>query len=327
MNKSIKKESKHAFVSMGQKYGIPSKLINEHLTYTKDGRIDVASIKGTIDFLIKTTEEKNIPLFIGEHQKIESLGSLGRYITHAPTFKQALYIIEAYHQIIHTGIRPVFTFKRDFFTLELHYDFKEVANIRYPAEAFFSTYVKIFSEILSHSLKPQYVKFYHPLQSDIKAFHRIFGKKVTFNNDKNIICFSNDFLACSLRDDSAVLSIYKQHADVELLNVEDNLITYIKEYIKSHLIGEVPTLKMLSQHLKLPERTIQHRLASKQLGFKFLLSSLRFEKALRLIKDGEPLEMISFLVGFQNSSAFYKAFKKYFNVSPSEYKSKYLYRR
>ncbi len=56
------------------------------------------------------------------------------------------------------------------------------------------------------------------------------------------------------------------------------------------------------------------------------LNKTRVEKAISLIDDGKyPLKVISYKVGIQNYNYFFKLFKKFIGVTPSEYKKQDSY--
>ena len=81
------------------------------------------------------------------------------------------------------------------------------------------------------------------------------------------------------------------------------------------------TLKELSEHFSYHPNYISAVL-NKEYGVSFsrLLLKLRMERALALMKGTSlPLDQIAPMVGYSNSSNFYKAFRDYFHTSPREY--------
>ncbi len=52
-----------------------------------------------------------------------------------------------------------------------------------------------------------------------------------------------------------------------------------------------------------------------------LIKTIRFEEALRLLKENRSVSDVSWSVGFEDPAYFGKAFKKHFGVAPSEYKN------
>lgn len=320
MGNSLTKGSFEAILKVASLNNIEKSELIELLTLDANNRVETDSIAKTIEFMILKSNNSNIPLQIGEVQKVQYMGSLGKYILYASDMKQVIDIIEKYHQIIHTGIIPNFIFKEKEIILELDYKIYDIQNIRYPAEGFFSTYVTIFSSLINQKIKINKVEFFHELSSDIKDFLRIFGENVSFNNSKNRLIFSNELLKCKLKtSDENLAKIYEYHTYRELELIEDNLIDTVLLFISNNLIGQSPTLVSLSNTINIPTRTLQHYLKNKNTSYKKLVKKVRFQKAKELLITGENIDMISFLVGFKNTPAFYKAFKAEFSQTPLEF--------
>lgn len=104
--------------------------------------------------------------------------------------------------------------------------------------------------------------------------------------------------------------VQKQHAD---------LVEVVISYVKTHL-GEKITLEGVAQRFWVSSSTITH-LFNKRLGISFYkyVMGLRLAEAKNLITEGMPMEKIAIRVGFGDYSAFYRAFKKEFGISPRQY--------
>ena len=93
------------------------------------------------------------------------------------------------------------------------------------------------------------------------------------------------------------------------------------QYMNRH--SDSVTLKELSDQFSYHPNYISAVL-NKEFGIPFskLLLRMRMERALALMKGTSlPLEQIASLVGYSNSSNFYKAFRKYYHQSPREFVS------
>lgn len=91
------------------------------------------------------------------------------------------------------------------------------------------------------------------------------------------------------------------------------------QYMNRH--SDSVTLKELSDQFSYHPNYISAVL-NKEFGIPFskLLLRMRMERALALMKGTSlPLEQIASLVGYSNSSNFYKAFRDCFHASPREY--------
>ena len=94
-----------------------------------------------------------------------------------------------------------------------------------------------------------------------------------------------------------------------------------KLLIKSLLSFGEPTRENVADILNISISTLQRKLKSLDTNFKELLLATRKETAHDLLvnHNRNPSEL-AFLLGYQSSSQFFKAFKAWFNVTPLEYK-------
>ena len=88
--------------------------------------------------------------------------------------------------------------------------------------------------------------------------------------------------------------------------------------------SDIVTLKDIAKHFSYHPNyisTLLHREIGK--SFSEILLEQRMERALILLKGTTlPITEIAQMLGYSNSSNFYKAFREYFHVSPREYVQK-----
>lgn len=107
--------------------------------------------------------------------------------------------------------------------------------------------------------------------------------------------------------------------DSQFPNLPD--VDRCKHIIKSILSFGEPTREHVSDILNISVSTLQRRLKTHDTNFKALLLDTRKETAHDLLinHNRNPSEL-AFLLGYQSSSQFFKAFKTWFNATPLEYK-------
>lgn len=100
------------------------------------------------------------------------------------------------------------------------------------------------------------------------------------------------------------------------------MLAEIAAYVDAHL-EEPLTLKAIAAHCGVSVSTVtqlfQHRADMTFHGF---VTARRMEKALELIQNGIPLEVVGRQVGYRNHSTFYRAFRQHYDLSPREYRSR-----
>lgn len=126
---------------------------------------------------------------------------------------------------------------------------------------------------------------------------------------------------------SALLSIFargyfEQKAEILISEESRLLVMHSIEYVKNHLDEDL-TLSEIVRRSAMSKTcfcTIFNSIVG--MSFKEYLNRCRIEKAAELIASGEKVSAAAGCCGFSEFSTFYRNFKKYMGVSPSEFKKK-----
>lgn len=93
-------------------------------------------------------------------------------------------------------------------------------------------------------------------------------------------------------------------------------------YLMTPLLrGETPTIETLANRLGTTPWTLQRQLASEGTGFRELLDNTRRQLAQDYLQEtNSSLSEIAWLLGFANPPAFHKAYRRWYGISPGEYR-------
>jgi len=100
----------------------------------------------------------------------------------------------------------------------------------------------------------------------------------------------------------------------------------LKHSLIPYLGNRKLTQNFISEIVGMSFRTVQRKLSINGETYSDVLDQLRFEKARDLlIEDDAKLLDITFQLGYENSSTFSRAFRRWSGVTPREYRN--LFRR
>ncbi len=98
-----------------------------------------------------------------------------------------------------------------------------------------------------------------------------------------------------------------------------SLVMHVIEYVKNHFDEEI-TLSDIARRAAMSKTTFCAIFSSiTGMPFKDYLNRYRIEKATELISKGERISVAASLCGYGDFSTFYRNFRKYMHVSPSEF--------
>jgi AraC-like DNA-binding protein len=169
------------------------------------------------------------------------------------------------------------------------------------------------------------VEFKHKPAGPIENYERLLEAKVLFGCEHNRLVFDPVLLAVETYNPNPdVYNILaKGVANNEAYTLGQNTSRRIKSFILSRIGKEVPTQEAAAQHLNISVSTLKKQLNAEDSGFQKLLSDIRMEKAEDLLQDNSlSISEIAERLGFAYVNNFTRAFKRYHDCTPLEYKEK-----
>ena len=163
------------------------------------------------------------------------------------------------------------------------------------------------------------VEFAHASPGDVAPYRAWFDAPVTFGAPRTAIAFPPAAMASSLvSSDPALLQILTRAADalVKTLPVDEPLTAQVKRALSLALRDGEVTIEQVAEQLGLTGRSLQRRLKDEGTTFNDVREATRRELARRYLDDGLAIAEVSFLLGFSEPSAFFRAFKRWFGDTP-----------
>jgi len=171
------------------------------------------------------------------------------------------------------------------------------------------------------SLKPVYVHMRRKPPSDPRPWHDLFGVNVQFGQTENCLAIRLQDATKQLTGSSPTLValhedvIKRQIAELDRSDTINRALTAIMKQLPSGDISEVSVARALN----MTTRTLHRKLAEKDNSFRSLLTSVRKELVKRYLDEpGYSITEISFLLGYTDTSAFSRAFRRWYGTSPTK---------
>jgi AraC-like DNA-binding protein len=165
------------------------------------------------------------------------------------------------------------------------------------------------------------VELAHRAPGDVAAYRAWFDAPVVFGAERTQLVLPVAALEASLvSSDPKLLAILTRAAD-ELARqtpAEPTLTASAKRVLREALRSDQATIDDVAAKLGLTSRSLQRRLKDEGTAFQTVREEVRRELAQRYLADGLSIAEISFLLGFSEPSAFFRAFKRWTGKTPLE---------
>ena len=166
------------------------------------------------------------------------------------------------------------------------------------------------------------VRLSRPLPRDPPAWRRCVHAPIVFGSTQNRIVFSAKWLDQPVESaDRALHRILHDHVAGLDATRTTSLPVQVRAVIRAALLAGYATPRHVADRLALGTRTLARRLAQNGTSFEVLLDDTRHEIACQLLRNSSAsITKIADLLGYAHSSAFTRAFRRWADTSPREWR-------
>ncbi len=170
---------------------------------------------------------------------------------------------------------------------------------------------------------PLSVHFTHEALVDTAQYEAFFRCPVHFNAEFNGVRIRASSLSLPLQTSNAeVLNVLLCHAEQKLsVKRAAASLDIIRQYIIEVLPQHVPDLAEIAHHLGMSTRQLQRQFQKHNTNLTAFLEEIRLSLAVSyLTQTDHKLLYIAQVLGYSEQSAFQRAFKRHFGVTPGDYR-------
>ena len=302
----------------------PKELLDPLWAMDPDERLPISVALELLRGGIVISGDDNIGLKAAAEVERGDYGVLEYVARSAPTLGAATEVLGRYLALVSDAVR---------FTLEVKDGRAQVRlestvvlprpNADFQSAAFFwATRLVMGDDAPQHPIE---VWFEHAQPEDMSEYERAFlGNKVLFGMPWNGFVFDAALLERPMPGaDDKLHVLIRKHADALLAELPraQSFTQRVRELLLKELEGGNPSAVRIASALHMSGRTLTRRLEDEGTTFKDLLDDLRKSLSLRYVGSTDlGLSEIAFLLGFSQSAAFHRAFKRWTAQTPLEYR-------
>lgn len=284
-----------------------------------DRRISLEALMRLFHLLEIVSGDDCLGLRYALHFRQGDSGAFGFAILHAPTLREGLRIYQTYQRIVADNSHFDIAEKQDEVTVSWRY----TRLIDYPEQ--YTDFragllVKILRSFLGPEWTPRRVELLRPRPRNVALHRDHFGSGLSFQTSSlNSLSFAAAALDVpSGKDDPRLFEMMEASCQAALAAIDRSrdLRLHVAEHILELLPWGEANLPRIAAAMAMGERSLQRRLGDLGTSFEKLVEETRRDLSERLLGTTAPLSEISYRCGYSNASAYSRAARGWYGMSP-----------
>lgn len=273
--------------------------------------------------------DRNLGLRLGKRLTPATHGLMGFVVNNSPNL---IGVLEAFQNFMPTRIifgRVSLKQEYDFIKCELNF----LITLPLDVKRLLS---EICMVILYESIefiigrKPHEVKilFEHASPTDLDLYHHIFNATINFASTQTAMHIP--YHICQITNPSADKNIYRLALEQceklikQLKSEKDSYTNKVQQIVLSNPSKTI-TEEFIASELFISKRTLARKLKIEGTRYQSIIDDVRSRQAIEYLKeDSLSIAAIASLLNFHDSTNFRRAFKRWFKLTPSEYRSRII---
>ena len=272
-----------------------------------------------------STGDEHFGLNFGASFQPEGLGVFGYHAITAPSLRDALEGMLRSFNVFQKNSLLRLTQNNDICCLEYRLLDGDIRDRRQDAEVTIGMLNNVLRRALGPRWSPLEVHFQHPALVDALRHRDAYHCDVSFQRQSNFIFFRASCLDTPMPDADPVLHGITLDAIAQLSGNNGLQGLSVTQRVRSEVVDLLPTgelsLDQVAERLLQSPRTLQRALSAENQSFKTIVEVTRQELAdYYLSYDQLSLSEVAFRLGYSELSAFTRAFMRWKNVPPSQWR-------
>lgn len=270
----------------------------------------------------KVSGDPHIGLHLGEHLPLYRGQVLEYLFLSSSTFGEGLKRVLAYQRLISDMLQAQLVINDDECYLA---NMLNDATFHHTAECIMVAVLRFFRFVSESQFQPLMIYFTHSDGANAEEYERVYGCPVVLGADEIRLYFKPEVLNSRIwQAEPELLRFHEQLAHEKLQELARfDLIAEVRRAIGESLESGTTSLETISKRLNVAPRRLRTQLMDAGTSFNQVLADYRCRLAKRLLaQTSESIEQIVYLTGFSEPSTFYRAFKRWTDLTPIEYRKK-----
>lgn len=328
---TIQARSVNKIVTFAATYGVSSTSLYQAVALDPmvlkdpDHRIPFAQLVSLYEAAAWLSGDDNFGLHLGENVDPRVFDLLGYVAINSATVGEALTRVARYHSIWQDGALLNLEQSGGKAKISYRYVDRSIQQFRQDSEMTLAAIAALGRLVTTSEWSVLEVRFKHSRPLSDAEHTRVFQAPVKFDQDSCQIILEAAKLDLQIhKADPSLSAVLDRHAEDLLVQhpPPDSIVDRVRNLLRDELKGGDPSLERIADRLGLSARTLQRRLREQSSSHNELLDEMRKDRAVKYLRESEiAVCEVAYLLGFSESSALHRAFKRWTGMTPSEFRN------
>jgi len=268
-----------------------------------------------------------IGLVMADRSSLRQLDALVYSFISSTTLKESFERMKKFQHILSESIEINISKESEGYFVEFVHSGDELPAVPQTTDASFSASTVIMNWVSEEKVKPLRIELAHSDKGNRSAYERVYSCPISFDTEKNRVLFSIEDFERPIPTANEYMARVHEESLKDMLHRTKSKELYVQ--VKEQMLKELPagnaTIEKMAMIFNLTQRTFQRRLKEEGWTFRELLDCTRKELAKDyLCKEEMSADNITHKLGFAESTAFIRAFKRWYGNTPSRYKKNHM---
>ncbi|HBO4606313.1 TPA: AraC family transcriptional regulator [Pseudomonas aeruginosa] len=267
--------------------------------------------------------EPALGLVLGQRLNVSAHGILGYAVLSSANLGKAIQFALKYYRVLGLAYELELVLDDGRAELRAVESMPLGAASVFAAEGLMATLYSIACFLVGEPLQDVRVGFAYPPPAHARRYAEVFGVAAEFEQPWHWLSMPSEYLERPMAlANPATVQMCEQQCEALLatLDVQEGLLTRVRRLLLARP-GDFPDLEQAARELHASGRSLRRHLSSLGTTYQQVLDDVRKRLALQYLTTTQlPLYEIALLLGFNDSSNFRRAFRKWTGKLPSDYR-------
>ena len=289
--------------------------------------VDYETIAKVLLLAVEASQDDFFGLHMGCEDQLNATSRLDDIMAKSFNLEETLSNATQYSRLISDAATSKLIITNDSFRYEFHLSpdwlMQNDIVVRNAIDLALARVKNTIYFLSNRQCSPVAVQFHYPKPKKIEEYYAVFNAPLVFNKSHSAVIFSKQFLKFQNPFfKKSILETLKRYGDDELtkLSTDKTCSKEVKKYIYNQISPDYPSVAEVAKGLSMSRRSLQRKLSEEGSSYKKILLDVRMILANKYLKEYRlSVSETAFFLGYSESAAFIRVFKKHYGITPTRF--------